>query len=115
MKDFPQKMKAVALKSALNSKLKDNEILVLADLVIDKPKTKLVVNLREKLTLAQDRVLFLVDKLDDKLKLAVRNLPYVSAQNIKDFNTYNALSSKKLVFTKDALVQVQERIKKVLQ
>jgi large subunit ribosomal protein L4 len=115
VKDFPQKMKAVALKSALNSKLKDNEILVLADLGIDKPKTKLVVNLREKLTLAQDRVLFLVDKLDDKLKLAVRNLPYVSAQNIKDFNTYNALSSKKLVFTKDALVQVQERIKKVLQ
>jgi len=40
-KNFPKKMKAQALKSALNAKLRDQQILIIDDLFVNLPKTKL--------------------------------------------------------------------------
>jgi len=114
-KDFPQKMKAVALKSALNSKLKDNEIIVLDALKIDDPKTKKFLSVAKNIKIDGLKSLLVLSQMTDALKLSVRNLKRVGIQEAKSCTTYDVLSHKKLVLTKDALQEVESRIKKVLQ
>jgi large subunit ribosomal protein L4 len=94
-KDLPNRMKILALKSALNSKLNDKEMIVLEGLKINSPKTK--------------------DFFDKNLKFSCRNLPNVDVDAAASLNTYYALDCKKLIFTKEALEIVEERIKKWLK
>lgn len=114
-KDFPQRMKAMALKSALNSKLNDKEIVVLNDLKIASNKTKDFSEIVKKLKIDDLRVRFIVQAIDSNLKLSSRNLPNVNTGLVKNLNTYEALDCKKIIFTKDALEEIQEKIKKWLK
>ncbi|MFA5007767.1 MAG: 50S ribosomal protein L4 [Candidatus Omnitrophota bacterium] len=114
-KDLPQRMKILALKSALNSKFQDNEMVVLDSLKINSPKTKEVFEIVKKLKIDNLRIRFVVDSLDKNLKLSCRNLPNVEIDAAASLNTYYALDCKKLIFTKEALGIVQERVKKWLK
>ena len=55
-----------------------------------------------------------VNGLDGNIRLAARNIPTVNVREANDLTTYEALNCKRLVFAKDALRQVEARIKKVL-
>jgi large subunit ribosomal protein L4 len=114
-KDFPQKMKAVALKSALNSKLIDNELVIVDSFSVTSPKTKEVVSIARNLKIDNQKSLFVVSALDKNLKLAARNIDNLFIQEAKNLNTYDTLSFKKVLFVKSAILEVQDRIKKVLK
>jgi large subunit ribosomal protein L4 len=114
-KDLPKRMKAYALKSALNAKLRDNEIMVLDGLAVKTPKTKEFFTVVENLKLAQVPARFVMGQWSDNIKLASRNIDKVSMGLAKDLTTYNALDCKKLVFTKDSLKEVEARLIKWLE
>lgn len=114
-KDLPNRMKILALKSALNSKLNDKEMIVLDGLKINSPKTKEVFEIVKKLKINDLRTRFIVGNLDKNLKLSCRNLPNVDIDTAAGLNTYDALDCKKLIFTKDALEIVEARVKKWLK
>jgi large subunit ribosomal protein L4 len=114
-KDLPNRMKILALKSALNSKLNDKEMIVLEGLKINSPKTKDFFEIVKKLKIDDLRARFVVGSLDKNLKLSCRNLPKVDVDAAASLNTYYALDCKKLIFTKEALEIVEERIKKWLK
>lgn len=108
-------MKILALKSALNSKLNDKEMIVLDDLKMNSPKTKEFFEIVKKLKLDDLRIRFVVGSLDKNLKLSCRNLPLVNVDAAASLNTYYALDCKKLIFTKSALEIVEARVKKWLK
>lgn len=114
-KEFPRRMKALALKSALNAKVRDNEVVILAELTVSSPKTKEFSHIVKNITANIGRVRFVADSISDTVRLAGRNLPKVEFDSAKDLTTYQALNCKKLVLTKKALAQVEERIKKWLK
>ncbi len=114
-KDLPHKMKALALKSALNAKLNDNEIMVLNELKLAAPKTKGLFAILKKLDLAGIKLMVVIEGSDNNLRLAARNLVGVNLKDARSFNTYEALSCKKIVFAGSALNSVQARIKQGLQ
>jgi len=114
-KDLPSRMKILALKSALNSKLNDKEMIVLDDLKMNSPKTKEFFEIVKKLKLDDLRIRFVVGSLDKNLKLSCRNLPLVNVDAAASLNTYYALDCKKLIFTKSALEIVEARVKKWLK
>ncbi|MEI8350337.1 MAG: 50S ribosomal protein L4 [Candidatus Omnitrophota bacterium] len=114
-KDLPKRMKALALKSALNSKVNDSEMLVLDTLAVTSNKTKEFFGVLKNLKLETTKVKFVVDTLSDKLKLSCRNLAKVTLETSKNLTTYETLDCKKLVFTKSALKEVEERVKKWLK
>lgn len=114
-KDLPSRMKILALKSALNSKLNDKEMIVLDDLKMNSPKTKEFFEIVKKLKLDDLRIRFVVGSLDKNLKLSCRNLPLVNVDAAASLNTYYALDCKKLIFTKSALELVEARVKKWLK
>jgi large subunit ribosomal protein L4 len=114
---LPDKIKNVALKSSLNAKLKENNLIVLDELNIDNSKTKealkLFYNLKvnNKKDKKSDRVLLLLDKAGDKAKLALRNIDFLRFNLASDTNVYEVLTHKKLVITKSALTQLSNRLK----
>jgi large subunit ribosomal protein L4 len=114
-KELPKRMKVLALKSALNAKLNDNELFVLEALKIDSPKTKSFFAILKNLKVDTERVRFVIDSVDDNLKLACRNIERVRVDIDSNLNTHDALDCKKIVFTKNALQATQERVKKWLK
>jgi large subunit ribosomal protein L4 len=113
-KDLPKKMKIGALKSALNSKVRDNEMLILDNLEIKSGKTKDFVEILKNLKLNGQKLLFVVEALTENLKRSYRNIGAVRADTAVELNAYTALNCKKIVFTKLALEKIQERITKCL-
>ncbi|MCP4652438.1 MAG: 50S ribosomal protein L4 [Candidatus Omnitrophica bacterium] len=110
-KDFPKKMKIAALKSALNAKLKDDEILILEELRMDTSKTKDFMKVIQKLKIVDQKIRLVLSSMDANIKLASRNVNKVQIQEAKSLTTYEALNCKKLVFAKAALEEVQTRVK----
>lgn len=112
-KDFPKKMKALALKSAFNAKLKDDQILILNELEISSHKTKDFFKILNKLKVSDQKVRIVVEEMKDDLKLATRNIKKVLITRASDINTKEVIDCKKLILTKGALKKIQERIKNV--
>jgi len=113
-KRMPQRMKTLALKSALNAKLKDEAIVVLKDLSLSSHRTVDFCKIMKKLKLTDNKVKLVIEKMDDNIRLATRNVAKVDIVRSSDLSTYAALDCKKLVFTIAALEGVQERISKWL-
>ena len=111
-KDLPKRMKNLALKSALNAKVRDNEMFIINDLTVSSPKTKNFSAIIKNLKLEDKKIRFVVEKIDKNLKLSSRNIGKVFINTISDVNTYDTLNCKTLIFTKNALKNVETRIKK---
>lgn len=113
-KDFPKKMKAAALKSALNAKVKTENMIVLDALVLKSHKTAEFAEVLKNLKIEAQKVMLVVETLDKNLKLSSRNIEKVEITPVQTVNTYEALNCKKLIFTKDALTKIEARIKQSL-
>lgn len=106
-----RKERRLALKSALSHKANDNEIIVLEELVFETPKTKEMVSLLNTLDLASKKVLFVVDKFDENVILASRNLQNLALIGYDEVNVLDLVNSDVVVFTNDALEKVEEGLK----
>ena len=113
-KDLPKKMKLVALKSALNSKLKDDQILIIRELSLGTYKTKELAKIISKLKLNEEKIRFVLEKIENNPKLACRNIDKATLVRASDVSATEVVDCKRLVLTKAALAAVQERVKKCL-
>ncbi len=113
---LPDKIKAVALKSSLNAKVKENNFIVLDELKLDTPKTKDALKLFANLKVsgAKDKktssVLLLLDEAGGSAKLALRNIDFLRFNLATDTNVYEVLAHKKLIITKDGLTKLTNRL-----
>lgn len=111
-RDIPSKMKLAALKYALRSKIKDQQIVILDVLANDSGKTKDFAGILSALNVTGSRVTFVDASLDKKTVLSSRNIQRVEMIQASDLNAYTALNCKKLIVTKDAVKAIEERITK---
>jgi large subunit ribosomal protein L4 len=87
---------------------------VLEALNITSGKTKDFFKTIKNLKLDGQKLCFVVEAITESLKRAYRNIPGVALNNVADLNAYDALNCKRIIFTKEALEKIQERIKKCL-
>ncbi|WP_102349413.1 50S ribosomal protein L4 [Bacillus sp. Marseille-P3661] len=104
---LPKKVRRLAIKSALSSKVLDNDILVLENLVLDAPKTKEMVKVLSALSLDK-KVLVVTSETDSAVELSARNIPGVTVVNANGVNVLDVLNHNKLVITKEAAEKVGE-------
>ncbi len=104
---LPKKLKRVALKSALSSKLNENEIFVLDKLNFDTYKTKQMAEVLKNLKVEDSAVIVLADK-NENVQLAARNLPGVKTLLVNTMNVYDIVKHRKFIITKDAVSKVEE-------
>ncbi|HHY04624.1 MAG TPA: 50S ribosomal protein L4 [Thermoanaerobacterales bacterium] len=104
---LPKKLKRLALKSALSSKVVENEIIVLEDLTMEAPKTKEMVQILSNVK-ADKKSLIVIASKDENVEKSARNIPGVKAINVNTLNVYDILNHDNLIMTKDAVMKVQE-------
>jgi large subunit ribosomal protein L4 len=104
--DMPKKVRRLALRSALSSKLQDGQLIVLDQLNMDAPKTKAMIAMLQALN-AQDALLVMGAAAQNVI-LSSRNIPGVAAVDANNMNVYNVLKHNSLILTRDAVAKVQE-------
>jgi large subunit ribosomal protein L4 len=106
---MPAKSRRRATQSALLSKFRDGEVVVVSGIEIKEGKTKEVAGALAKLGLAGGRrVLIGLPAYDEKFVRAARNLEDVAVLPVQEFNAYELLRNKMLVLTKPALERALE-------
>jgi len=97
-----RKVKDLAKMSALAYKAKENAILVLEDLNMEKPKTSVFTGILKNLEISGKKALFVIPEYNDNLYLSLRNVPSVNGTVLSDLNTYDILDANVLVLTESA-------------
>jgi large subunit ribosomal protein L4 len=105
---LPKKQKRLALKTALSAKLQDNELTVIDNIALDKPKTKEMVSLLKNIGLNGKSVLIVTADKDENVYLSARNIPGVDVIRAVDINTYDILVHDHVLVTREALAKIQE-------
>lgn len=104
---LPKKVRRLAIKSALSSKVQAEEIVVLDNLAFDAPKTKEMAAVLSSLS-ADRKALVVTADYNEAVALSARNLPGVTFVAATGVNVLDVLKHDKLVITKDAVEKVEE-------
>jgi len=102
----------LARKSALSYKAKENNILVLDTISMDKPQTKEFASLLKTLSLDGKKTLVLIPERNDNVFLSSRNIEKTNVQIASLVNTYDIMNSHNVVFVGNAHEVVTELLKK---
>jgi len=112
MRDYrikiPQKIRRLALVSALSSKALRNKIKILDQILIEVPKTKTMVELLDKLRISGSKIIFLFEGMDENLYKSGRNIKGLAFKRASLINPYDLLNSDFLIMTKKALQRLEE-------
>jgi len=103
---LPKKVKWAALGAALSAKLSDGEIVVVEDLSVTEPKTKVMASILKGLGL--NNVLIILPGVSKEIKLAARNIPNVDIAIASQLNVYEILAHEKLLITREAIERMKE-------
>jgi large subunit ribosomal protein L4 len=122
--ELPKKMKRGALRSALSERLREGNLVVVEDFdlgavdvkgkdgkALDNHKTKKFLAVAEALGLGT-KTLFVDAARPDAFALSARNVPGVKLATNTNVNIYDVLYHEKIVFTREAVNAMQEKLKK---
>lgn len=104
---LPKKVRRLALKSALSTKVLEQNFVVLDALTFDAPKTKDFKAVLAALEINK-KALFVTDEVNENAVLSARNIPGVTVLSATGINVLDLLGHEKVVFTKAAVEKVEE-------
>ncbi len=112
-KIIPKKMRRKALFMVLSQKVKDNEMIVLDEIKIEKAKTKEMAKIIQnpKFKILNSKLLIALPKIDKNVILGARNIPKVAIMQAKDLNVLDLLNHKYLMFPKEAINIIEQTFK----
>jgi large subunit ribosomal protein L4 len=91
--DVPKKMRRLAIKSVLSDKVANEKLIVVKELSLESPRTKDMLNILEKLPVADKgkRVLMMLPRRDENVVLSTRNIPSAKVQHVSSINVVELL------------------------
>lgn len=104
---LPKKMRRLALKSALSSKLASGSIIVLDELSMAAPKTKELAAILSNLKIDRKALIVVEEKKEAVVKSA-NNIVGITTALVNTINVYDILKHDAFVITKDAVKKVEE-------
>ena len=104
---LPRKLRRLALKSALSSKAKGEDVVVVDELVFAEPKTRRMIEVLDAFDLYSKTLVVTADGDVNVIKSA-RNIPGVKSVRADFLSVYDILDHDKLVITQDAVARVEE-------
>ena len=102
-----KKVKRLAMKSALSSKVLDGEMIVLDELKLDAIKTKEIVKVLAALETGKKTLIVLPEK-DDIIYRSARNIAGVKVSLVNTLNVYDILNCNSMIVLKDAVAKIEE-------
>lgn len=104
---LPKKVRRLAIKSALSTKVLEENIIVLDALTLDAPKTKEMINVLKNLSVDK-KALIVTEAIDDNIALSARNIPGITVVSAAGVNVLDVIAHEKLILTKAAVEKVEE-------
>ena len=102
-----KKMKVLALKSALSSKVQEENLLVVEGLKMEEYKTKTVVAMLAALK-ADKKAMIVTADVDKMLVGSASNIPGVKTAVVGAMSTYDVLNADKLILSTEAVDKLEE-------
>lgn len=106
-----KKLKALARKSALAYKAKDNSVMVLEDFSFDAPKTKSFTSVLNSLSVADKKTLLVLGEQDKNVILSGRNLQNAKVITADSLNTYDVLNADSLLLSESSIEKLENLLK----
>lgn len=106
-----KKVKVLARKSALATKAKNNEIIILEDLSLAAPKTKDMVALAKNLQVADKKVLLVLPDQNKNVYLSARNIQRFDVVRASDLNTYAILNANRVIIAESSVAVIDNILK----
>ncbi|MDE5712511.1 MAG: 50S ribosomal protein L4 [Muribaculaceae bacterium] len=103
-----KKMKQLARKIALTSKVQDGKIIVVENFNFEKPSTKNWVNIAKLFKVEDKKTLLVMNDLDKNVLLSVRNVPNALLQQAADLNAYTLLNNDAIIMTEGSVEMINE-------
>lgn len=107
-----KKVKTLARKSALSSKVKNNALTVIENFSYDSPKTKQFIQMLKNLNLSDQKFLFITGELNQNIFLSGRNIPKSKIICASDINTYDVLNAHKIILMENSVTKIEELLNK---
>ncbi|GIN42146.1 MULTISPECIES: 50S ribosomal protein L4 [Heyndrickxia] len=104
---LPKKVRRLAIKSALSTKVLEEKILVLESLSFAAPKTKEFAAVLSSLSVGK-KALVVTDGSDVNVALSARNIPGITVVEANGINVLDVVSHDQLIITKAAVEKVEE-------
>ena len=106
-----KKVKALARKSALSYKAKENAITVVEDFSIEAPKTKDFVTFMKDMKVDGKKILLVLPENNNVLYLSARNLKSATVVTVSELNTYKVMDAANLFLTESSIAIIEENLK----
>ncbi|MBN7773699.1 50S ribosomal protein L4 [Clostridium aminobutyricum] len=103
----PKKLRRLAMKSALSSKVAEKEIIVLDALTFEAPKTKEMIKVLGNVNAAKKALIVMADK-DENVIRSAANIPGVRTALVGTMNVYEIINYTTFIVTKDAVNKIEE-------
>lgn len=103
--DIPKRVRALARRSAFNSRALADQVALIERLDVDAPKTRAVRDLLRRMEVAERKVLILTDGQKPMVYLSARNLPNVRVLPFREASPFDVLNADQLVIEEGALSQ----------
>ncbi len=102
-----KKVRRLAMKSALSTKVLDNNMIVLDTLVVDAYKTKTIVEMLKALNV-EGKALIVTAEANSKVIKSAANIKGVKTAAVNTLNVYDILNYDKFIVSKDAVAKIEE-------
>ena len=104
---LPKKMRRLAMLSALSSKVKENEIIVMDEIKFEAPKTKEMVKMLENIKAGKKALIVMAEK-DDNVIRSAANIPGIRTALVSTMNVYDIINHTNFIVTKEAVEKIEE-------
>ena len=105
--NVPKKVRRLALKGALTSKVNDGEMIVLDKIALTAPKTREVAAILKNLGVEKTALLVLAGP-DDTITRASANIAGLKTAYVNTINVLDILGNEKFIITEEAVKLVEE-------
>lgn len=103
-----KKLKRLAMKSALSSKVLSGDMIVLDAIAMNEYKTKDIVKMLKAIGAEGQKALIVMPEVDSKVIKSASNIPGVKTALVNTINVYDILNYDKFVVVKDAVAKIEE-------
>ena len=104
---LPKKLRRLAMLSALSSKVKENEIIVLDQLTMSEPKTNEMIKVLGNVNAGRKALIVMAEK-DENVIRSAANIPGVRTALVSTMNVYEIINHTNFIVTKEAVKKIEE-------
>ena len=106
-----KKVVRLAMRCALSTKVRENQIFVLEDLQLESFKTKGLLQVLDALNVGPNKIIVVLAEANGNVELAGRNIPSVQVSTQSHTSVYQMMNADTLVVTKAAIEKYEEVLK----